>query len=181
MSGHSRWSQIKHQKGAADVKKGALFGKLSKLISIAAKKGAEAASNIQLQNAIDQARTANMPKDVIERAIKRATDKGALELREVTVQAMGPGGSMIVITAITDNSNRTMGDIKNILSKNGAKVAGEGSLDYQFDKKMVSGQTEWTAKYPITLDDTSKAALDKILEELGENDDVQDVFSNIQE
>ncbi|MDP3954156.1 MAG: YebC/PmpR family DNA-binding transcriptional regulator [bacterium] len=136
MSGHSKWSQIKHKKGAADQKKGQLFSKLSKKISIAAKSGADPSLNYHLQSAIDAAHSANMPKDNIERAIKRGSDKNLAELKEITVQAL-LGSVAIIIVAITDNSNRTIGDIKNILTKHSAKMAEAGSLDWLFEKKSI--------------------------------------------
>src|SRR3989344_300823 len=108
MSGHSKWSQIKHQKGVADAKKGQLFSKIGKLISVAAKQGLDPTSNIKLQGAIERAKAINMPKENIERAIKRATDKDALSLQHVSIHALTHASIALIIEAITDNSNRTI-------------------------------------------------------------------------
>ena len=136
MSGHSRWSQIKHQKGIADAKKGQQFGKLSKLISIAAKKGG-------LETAIERARAANMPKENIERAIKRASEKGE-ELFEITVKALTKSGIGLIIEGITDNKNRTIGEIKNMLAEHSAKMV------------------EWVPDYPMPMDEDTKSLIEKL-------------------
>ena len=179
MSGHSKWSQIKHQKGVADAKKGQLFSKFSKLISIAAKTGADPANNPSLAAVIERARAANMPKDNIERAVKRAGEKDAATIQELTVQALGPGNVGIVITAVTDNRNRTLGDIKTILAKHGTKMAGEGSLNYLFDRVMTPEGLEWRAKFPAAVEEKTKVALETLFEELGTHDDVENIFSNL--
>ena len=137
MSGHSKWSQIKNKKGLSDQKRGQLFSKLSKKLSLAVKDGADPSTNYRLQAVIDEAKSVNMPKDNIERAIKKAGDKGTASLKELTIQVMGPGSVAIVIEAITDNANRTLGEIKTILNKNEVKMAEEGSLDWMFSKKGV--------------------------------------------
>lgn len=137
MSGHSKWSQIKHKKGLTDQKKGQLFGKLGKIISIAARTGADPLFNPKLQAAIDRARLANMPGNNIERAIKRAADKDLAQLSEMKIEAIGPGSVAIIINTVTDNKNRTLNEIKTILSKNGAKMAAENSLDWLFVKKGI--------------------------------------------
>ncbi|PJE50388.1 MAG: YebC/PmpR family DNA-binding transcriptional regulator [Candidatus Yanofskybacteria bacterium CG10_big_fil_rev_8_21_14_0_10_36_16] len=137
MSGHSKWSQIKHKKGATDQKRGQLFSKLAKKISIAAKDNPDPSTNYKLQAAIDEAKSANVPKDNIERAIKSSSEKDSAELKEVVIQAVGPESIAIIIEAITDNSNRTINEVKNILSKNNAKMAEVGSLDWMFDKLGV--------------------------------------------
>lgn len=137
MSGHSKWSQIKHKKGLTDQKRGQLFGKLGKIISIAARAGADPAFNPKLQGVIDRARLANMPSDNIERAIKRASDKDSTQLSEMKIEAIGPGSVAIIINTVTDSENRTLNAIKTILSKNGARMVAENSLDWMFDKKGI--------------------------------------------
>src|SRR3989344_4091336 len=117
MSGHSKWSQIKHKKGVADQKKGRIFSKLSKVISMAARRGPDPAMNMELKNAIEKAKEASMPKENIERAIKRVSDKNAAQLEDLVIEAIGPESLALIITAITDNKNRTMGEVKNILSE----------------------------------------------------------------
>jgi YebC/PmpR family DNA-binding regulatory protein len=139
MSGHSHWASIKHQKAIADVKKGKIFSKLARIITIAAReKGADPATNAGLRLAIEKAKEFNMPKDNIERAIKKGTGELAGEkLEEVVFEAFGPGGIAIIIEGITDNKNRALGEIKQILTQNNGKLASEGSVKWLFDKKGV--------------------------------------------
>src|SRR3989344_9021338 len=169
MSGHSKWSQIKRQKGVADQKKGQLFSKLSKVISMAARRGPDPEMNMELKNAIEKAREANMPKDNIERAIKRVSDKGAAQLEELTIEVIGPESLALIITAITDNKNRTMGEIKNILSEFGYK---HGSVIWAFTKQ---GQ-DFIPKYPIeNLSEEIKNNLEKLFERLDDQEDIQEI------
>lgn len=133
MSGHSKWSQIKRQKGAADIKKGAAFSKLANAITIAAHNGGDPGSNFSLRMAIEKARAANMPKDNIERAVKRGTGElGGVVMEEVIYEAIGPGGIGLIVEAVTDNRNRTNSEIKNIFSKYNAKLASPGAVNYRF-------------------------------------------------
>lgn len=136
MSGHSKWSSIKHQKAIKDVRRGKLFSRLGKNITIAAKNGGDPGMNPSLRMAIDQAKAANMPNDNIKRAIDRGT--GAIagaEIEEMKMEAYGPGGIAIIIKVITDNRNRATAEIKGILTKNGAKLADSGSVSYLFSPK----------------------------------------------
>lgn len=172
MSGHSKWSQIKHKKGVADQKKGQLFSKLSKVISIAARKGADPAMNVELKNAIEKAKEASMPKENIERAIKRVADKNAAQLEELTIEAIGPESLSLIITAITDNKNRTMAEVKKVLSEFGYK---QGSVMWGFVKQGK----EFVAQYPIeNLSEETKSNLEKLFERLDENEDVQEIYDN---
>lgn len=181
MSGHSKWSSIKHKKGITDAKRSKEFSKIAKLLSIAARDGADPASNHRLQAVIDRARKANMPNDNIERAIKKAAEKDAASLHEVTIQAMGPEGVAIIVEAITDNTNRTISELKTILQKNNAKMASEGSLAYMFDKLKTNEGFEWVAKYPVEVaDEAGKGKVIELLETLDDNDDVESVYSNLQ-
>jgi YebC/PmpR family DNA-binding regulatory protein len=137
MSGHSKWSTIKRQKGAADVKRGATFTKISNAITIAVKQGGgigDPNQNPRLRLAIEMARAANMPKDNIERAIARATAKGAGELTEVTYEGFAPGGVSVMVEAVTDNTNRTTSEIKSLFNKSGASFAQPGAVSYQFQQ-----------------------------------------------
>ncbi|MBI4133119.1 YebC/PmpR family DNA-binding transcriptional regulator [Candidatus Uhrbacteria bacterium] len=139
MSRHSHWAKIKRAKGAEDAKRGAAFTKLSRTITMAAReKGSDPAMNFKLRLAIDAARAENMPKDTIERAVARASGSGeGGELAEVTYEAFGPGGIALLIEAVTDNKNRTSGNVKTILSKYGGSLAGPGAVKWQFDTKGV--------------------------------------------
>lgn len=139
MSGHSKWAQIHRQKSAADAKKGALFTKLGNAITLAAKTGGgNPETNFKLKLAIDQAKAANMPKDNIERAIKRGTGEiagGPIE--ELRYEGFGPGGVALIIDCLTDNRNRTLGEIKHLLSKHGGNLAGPNSVAWQFKNNGV--------------------------------------------
>lgn len=136
MSGHSHWAGIKHRKGLNDAKKGAIFTKHGKLISIAARDGGgNPDMNFQLRLAIDRARAENMPKENIERAVKRGTGElGGAELAEITYEAMGPGNIMMLIKTATDNRNRTVNEVKAILTKSGGKLGEMGSAMWNFDQ-----------------------------------------------
>ncbi len=138
MSGHSKWSKIKRTKGASDVKRGALFSKLAKEITIAAKiGGGDPAGNVRLRSAILSARAQSMPNDNIERAIKRGTGAGAdaQHFDEIVYEGYAPGGVAVIVEAATDNKNRTAADIRSIFTKNDGALATSGSVSYMFHKK----------------------------------------------
>jgi YebC/PmpR family DNA-binding regulatory protein len=137
MSGHSKWSTIKREKGAKDAKRGAIFTKLGNQIAIAARSGADPTMNASLQMAIEKAKQANMPVANIQRAIDRVSDKNAAVLEETAYEAMGPGGVGIIIETATDNKNRTFPEVKNALTKNGGRIADAGSVMFQFTRKGV--------------------------------------------
>lgn len=137
MSGHSRWTQIKHKKALTDKKRGQIFSKLVKLITVAAREGTDPNANPKLKAAIEKAKNFNLPNENIEKAIKRVSEKDKSQLETLIIEAIGPYNSAILIEAITDNKNRTISEIKNILTKNDAKMAQEGSLLWQFDQKGV--------------------------------------------
>lgn len=136
MSGHSKWSQIKHKKGAADAKRGQLFSRLAKEIMIAARAGGpNPAANARLRSAMERARGEGVPKENIERALARASGAGkGAELSELLCEATAPGGIAIIIEAITDSKNRTINEIKRLLSECGGRLAEPGSLLWNFEK-----------------------------------------------
>lgn len=137
MSGHSKWSKIKHQKEATDKIKGNTFSKLSRLITLAVVEGGgigDPENNVRLRLAIEKAKTLNMPKDNINRAIEKASGPSKSALREVIYEAFAPGGIAILILATTDNPNRTLAVVRSALEKNGAKLAGQGSASYLFKR-----------------------------------------------
>ncbi|MDD5725805.1 MAG: YebC/PmpR family DNA-binding transcriptional regulator [Patescibacteria group bacterium] len=139
MSGHSKWSKVKQFKGAIDAKRSANFTKLAREIEIAVReKGPDPGMNFRLRMAIDRARSGNMPKDSIERAITRGSgsDDG-VQVESLRYEAYGPGGSGLIIECLTDSHNRTANDVKHILSKNGGTLAALGSVAFQFDHKGV--------------------------------------------
>src|SRR5450755_3197729 len=138
MSGHSKWSKVKRFKGAIDAKRGQIFSKLSKEISIAAKTGGgDPDSNPRLRSAIQTARAQSMPNDNVERAIKRGTGEGseAQHFDEIVYEGYGPGGVAVIVEAATDNKNRTAAEIRSIFSKNDGNLATTGSVSYMFHKK----------------------------------------------
>lgn len=138
MSGHSKWSTIKRQKGVADVKRSQVFTKLSMAITLAVKQGGgigDPALNFRLRLAIEAARASNMPKENIERAISRAAGSGAQDMQEVSYEGFGPGGFSIIVQAVTDNKLRTNAEIRNIFDKNGGSFGVPGSVGYQFAQK----------------------------------------------
>lgn len=249
MSGHSKWSKIKRQKGVADVKKGKIFSQLSKTVTLAAKDGGgDASMNPALKLAVEKAKQANMPLDNIEKAIKKGTGElegGAIE--EVLYEAYGPGGIAIIVEGTTDNTNRTVAEVKHILSKNNGRLGEVGSVKWMFDKfgyleidkqdlniseddlemaiinsgaedfitspspslsggeKIVVVYTkpedlykvkesleknnikisdtgfEWKAKNEIKIDDERiNKQVERLFEALDEQEDVEDVFSNLE-
>ncbi|MEO5720354.1 MAG: YebC/PmpR family DNA-binding transcriptional regulator [Chthoniobacterales bacterium] len=138
MAGHSKWSKVKRAKGALDVKRGALFSKLAKEITIAAKHGGgDPAANVRLRSAILSARGQSMPNDNIERAIKRGTGEGeeATHYDEIVYEGYAPGGVAVIVDAATDNKNRTAADLLRIFSKNHGNLGTSGSVSYMFHKK----------------------------------------------
>jgi YebC/PmpR family DNA-binding regulatory protein len=139
MSGHSKWSQIKRQKGLADARRGQVFTKLAKEISIAVRQGgSDPQANSRLRLAVQRARDNNMPLENIERAIKRGTGSSdAAALTEVTLEGYGPGGSAILLQALTDNRNRTLSEVRNIFSRNNSSLGESGCVSWIFEPKGV--------------------------------------------
>lgn len=137
MSGHSKWSTIKREKGAKDAKRGAIFTRIGNQIAISARSGIDPTMNSALAMAIEKAKQANMPAANIQRAIDRVADKNAAVLEEITYEGMGPGGVAIIIETATDNKNRTFPEVRSTLTKNGGRVADAGSVMFQFSRKGV--------------------------------------------
>ncbi|MDA2922155.1 YebC/PmpR family DNA-binding transcriptional regulator [Patescibacteria group bacterium AH-259-L07] len=239
MSGHSRWSKLKHSKGASDAKKSAMFTKLGHLITIAARVGGgDPEANFKLRIAIEKAKKANLPKDNIDRAIKRGTGELAGEkIEEVMYEAFGPGGSAIVIETLTDNKNRTIGSLRRIFNKYGGKLGEQNSVLWMFSrygiirvvldmpdekkqdiqlKAIETGaqdiseeddelviytspedlekvkkdlekegieidyaEVEWFAKDLISISEQAQKKVDSIFEELDDEPDVSDYYTNI--
>lgn len=237
MSGHSHFKTIKATKDANDAKKGKIFSKMGRLITIAAKeKGGDIATNATLKAAIERARSFNMPKENIERAVKKGTGELAGEaLEEISIEGFGPGGIALIIDGITDNKNRTLAEVKGILGQFEGKMAGEGAVRWMFERKgfiavdyagknkedlemiaiesgvddvkmeggnltlytkpedletvkraleergvrIIESAIEWVPKEEIYLNDKDKENAQKLFEALGENDAIQDIFSNL--
>lgn len=237
MSGHSHFKTIKAHKELADAKRGKIFSKIGRLITIAVKEaGGDPITNSKLRLVIDQAKKFNMPKENIERSIKKGTGELVGEkLEEVVFEGFGPGGVALIIEGITDNKNRTLGEIKTILNQNGGKLAGEGAVKWMFNRKGViiinceakmkeelellaveigaedvfwhdnlldiytkpenlekikkelekkqmkieSVSLDWVAKEKVEVSDKEKEASQRLFEALDENDDVNDIYSNL--
>src|SRR5918911_3010821 len=140
MSGHSKWSSIKHKKGAADAKRGKLFSKLSRALIVAAREGgADPGANLALANAIEKARSYSMPKDTIERAIARGSgaDADAQAYETVVYEGYGPSGVAVIVEALTDNRNRTASDVRHVFAKNDGNLGGSGALSWLFERRGV--------------------------------------------
>jgi YebC/PmpR family DNA-binding regulatory protein len=238
VSGHSKWSSIKHKKGAADAKRGKLFSKLSRAIIVATKEGgADPAGNLALQNAIEKARSYSMPKENIERAIARGSgaDSDAQAFETVVYEGYGPNGVAVIVEALTDNRNRTASDVRHAFDKNDGNLGTSGAVAWLFERRgvvlvaadgvdedeltlaaaeggaddvSVDGSTyeivsspealtvvreaveaagftvdsaELTMRPKTTIEVADEGAAKKILrliDQLEENDDVQDVFAN---
>lgn len=153
MSGHSKWSTIKREKGAKDAKRGAVFTKLGNQIALAARGGADPSMNPALALAIEKAKAANMPNANIDRSIARVTDKSAAQLQELMYEGYGPGGVAIIVECATDNVNRTYPEVRTVITKRGGSMAEKGAVAYQFDRKGI-----------ITVQATGEEALLAILD-----------------
>ncbi len=155
MSGHSKWSTIKHKKGAADAKRGQLFTKLSKAIIVAAKEGgADPTANLSLQNAIEKAKSYSMPKDTIERAIARGagTDADAAAYETIVYEGYGPDGVAVLVEALTDNRNRTASDVRHTFTKNGGNLGSTGAVAWLFERRgIVLVEAEGVDEDELTL------------------------------
>ena len=140
MSGHSKWSSIKHKKGAADAKRGKLFSKLSRAIIVAAKEGGgDPSGNLALQNAIEKARSYSMPKENIDRAIAKGSgaDADASDFETVIYEGYGPGGVAVIVEALTDNRNRTASDVRHLFAKNDGNLGTAGAVSWLFERRGV--------------------------------------------
>ena len=156
MSGHSKWSTIKHKKGAADAKRGQLFTKLSREITVAAREGApDPETNFRLRLAVDNAKAQNMPKDTIERAIAKGAGKGAdgAALEELVYEAYGPGGTGFIIQTLTDNRNRAASGIRSKVTRGGGNLAANGAVSWNFEQKgLVTLEVEGADPEEIALE-----------------------------
>jgi len=237
MSGHSHFKTVKATKDANDAKRGKIFSKLSRVIIIATKEGGkDPLTNPKLKTAIEKAREFNMPKDNIERAIKKGAGELAGEtLENISIEGFGPGGIALIVEGITDNKNRTLNEIKVILNKYHGKMASEGAVKWMFDRKGIitielkndpkeelellaigagaedvikeddflyiytkpedlekikkiienkgikieSSILGWIAKENITVNESEKESCRKLFESLDDNDDVQEIYSNL--
>ena len=176
MSGHNKWAQIKHKKAITDSKKSKIFSKLVRFIAVEAKLSGGKESP-GLRAAIEKAKKVNMPSENIERAIKKASEPSS-QMDAITYETYGPGGVGIIIETLTDSKNRTAQDIKHILSENNCALGGIGSASWAFTKEKSPEGMIWKPNMLVPLSDADVELLDKLVEDLENNDDVQDVYTN---
>ncbi|WP_434577251.1 YebC/PmpR family DNA-binding transcriptional regulator [Thermoanaerobacterium thermosaccharolyticum] len=237
MSGHSKWANIKHKKEKMDAQKGKIFTKLTKDIIMAAKEGGDPETNSKLRDAIEKAKANNLPNDNIQRAIKKGTGElSGGNLEEVVYEGYGPAGSAIIVEALTDNKNRTAGDIRHIFDRSGGSLGSSGCVAWMFDKKglitieksenidedelamlvidagaddfssdgdeyeiltdpsnfqavkdaiknagyeMSSADITMIPQNTVKLSDSDYEKFEKFIEKLEENDDVQEIYHNV--
>ena len=167
MSGHSKWSTIKHKKGAADVKRGKIFTKLIKEITVAARMGGgDADANPRLRTALNAARVQNMPKDTYERAIKKGTgDLEGVTYEEIMYEGYGPGGVAVLVECLTDNKNRSIADVRYIFGKAGGNVGTDGCVAWMFDKKGLIAVNKEDASEETLMEVALDAGADDIRDE----------------
>lgn len=171
MSGHSHWATIRRKKGVADAKRGAIFTRLAREITMAARLGGgDIGSNVRLQLAVEKARAQNMPKDNIERAIRRGTgeDKESGALEEMTIEGYGPHGSALMVECVTDNRNRTVADMRHAFNKNGGNMAEPGAVGWQFERKSYFAFPSSQLSYEKAFELAIEAGADDVQED-GEN------------
>ncbi len=179
MSGHSKWASIKHKKGAADAKRGKVFTKIIKEITVAAKLGGgDLEANPRLRTAVLKAKAENMPKDNIDRAIKKGTgDLEGVDYIELVYEAYGPGGVALMIDALTDNKNRTAADVRMVLTKSGGNLGETGCVGYLFNRKGIIEYSSET----YTEDEIFEAALEAGAEDVTNQDDLLEVITEPEE
>jgi YebC/PmpR family DNA-binding regulatory protein len=174
MAGHNKWAQIKRQKGANDAAKSAVWGKLSRRITVEARLANGDMNSATLRSIIEKAKAANMTKDAIERAVTKGSSSDAAALEQVTYEAYGPGGAAVIISALTDNTNRTLQELKAIFAKHAIALAAPGAALWAFTKTNEG----YVANATVPLSEDDSAALMKIMELIDALDDVEDVFTN---
>ncbi len=167
MSGHSKWANIQHRKGRQDKKRGKLFSKLIREVTVAAKYGSDPSANPRLRAAIDKAKSQSMPKENIDRAISRGSgEEEGFNFEEVTYEGYGPGGAAILIECMTDNRNRTVAEVRHALSKFGGNLGSDGSVSYLFEKVGLMTLTAVNNK-----NQTMEIAIDAGAEDIESNED----------
>ena len=173
MSGHNKWSKIKHKKGATDAQRSKIFSKHSSLITMEVKKAGGDTNSASVIAAVDRAKKDSMPKDVIERALAKGSGSDGSSLEEVLYEGYGPGGVALLIEAVTDNNNRTAPEIRHIFSKAGLELGYPGSAAWAFTKNSEG----YIPNMPMELDDETGEKLADFIEKLEDQDDVVNVYS----
>jgi transcriptional/translational regulatory protein YebC/TACO1 len=174
MSGHNKFSKIKHKKALTDAKKGKVYTKMAKIISVEVKKAGGDVNSPGVKAAIARAREYDVPNDNIERALKKGSDKNSAEMESIVYEAYGPGGVAIIIDVLTDNRNKAAAEIKHILSEIGSSLAAPGSASWAFDKTAEGFIPKMTT--PISEEDA--VTLNTVIEALEDNDEVQEIYTN---
>jgi len=177
MSGHSKWSTIKRQKGANDAKRGALFTKVAREISVAARQGGgDPDANYRLRLAIEKARSVNMPADNIKRTIDKATGGGdADQFEEIVYEGYGPGGVAVLVEAATDNRNRTAAEVRSIFTKTGGQLAGSGAVAWQFEPRGLIAVSRGGS---VDADEVELAAIDAGAEDVESDDETIEIYTS---
>jgi YebC/PmpR family DNA-binding regulatory protein len=180
MAGHSHWKQIKEKKGSLDKKRGRIFSKLLKAVAIAARGEANPDFNPRLKAAIERAKQYNVPQENIERAISKIS-AGAENLEEIIIEAYGPGGTALIIEAVTDNKQRTIQEVKNILKDYGSRLGEPGSVLWSFEKKETTALNSltWQPKFKQEISKEDNKKLKELVETLENHDDIQKVYVNV--
>jgi YebC/PmpR family DNA-binding regulatory protein len=174
MSGHNKWSQIKHRKGAADAARSNVWGKIAKRIAVESRIAGGDVTSPTLRTMIEKAKKENMPKENIDRAVAKGISADAGSLEQITYETYGPGGAAIIIEAVTDSRNRTAQEIKHLLSEQGLALAAPGSATWAFEKTDEG----WSAKTTVPLSESDNEKLLQVLEKIDAYDDVEEVFTN---
>lgn len=173
MSGHNKWSKIKHKKAATDAAKSKVFSKHATLIAMESRNAGGDLASPSLVAAIERAKKDSMPKENIDRAVAKGGGADGAKLEEIVYEAYGPGGVAMIITTVTDNNNRTAPEIRHIFTKAGLQLGTPGSAVWAFNKKADG----YTPQNPVELNDADGEKLANLIESLEENDDVQDVYT----
>jgi YebC/PmpR family DNA-binding regulatory protein len=176
MSGHNKWSKIKRQKAGTDAAKSKIFSKMARAIATASRLANGDTTSPSLRTAIEKAREYNMPIDNIERAVKKGVGGDTETMESITYEAYGPGGCALVIEALTSNRNKAAQEVKFILSESGFTLAAPGSATWAFTKE----NGEWKPNMTVALSSEDESILEKLIESLEDNDEVQDVYTNAQ-
>ena len=174
MSGHNKWSKVKNKKAVTDAKKGKIYTKMAKIISVEVKKAGGDINSPGVKAAVARAREYDVPNDNIERALKKGADKNTAEMESIMYEAYGPGGVAIMIEVLTDNRNKAASEVKHILTDNGSALAAPGSASWAFTKGPEGYVPNMTV--PLSPEDSTK--LDEIIETLEDNDEVQEIYTN---
>jgi len=174
MAGHNKWSKIKRQKAVNDTEKGRVFGEVGKLIRMAARKGTDPDKNADLRAALEKAKKVNMPKKNIDRALKSGSEKHG---EEMLYEGFGPEGIGLLIKVFTDNTNRTVGEVRHILANHGGQLGTDGSAQWLFE--TITPLQEYRVAIPMPISQDAEQKVETILSELNDLDDVEYVWTSI--